>query len=111
MFRGVYNDEDNAPLLDSVMEDVLIELACRNGRYMPPSKAPKAKEEPLPFTDPPNGCWNCMNYDWRHEACTTNWNNMDESYYVPEIDDRKPDDVCEYWELNEDAEWGDWHDT
>jgi hypothetical protein len=93
MFRGVFNDEDNAPMNDDAFD--------------------RAQEEQIPFAEPehPNGCWNCQNYDWTHEACTTNWNNMDESYYCPEVDDRKPDEVCEYWELNPDAEWGDWHDT
>ena len=51
-----------------------------------------------------DGCWNCLNFDWTHEACTTNWNNMDESYYNPDIDDRNPDDWCEVWEHDECAE-------
>ena len=51
-----------------------------------------------------DGCWNCLNFDWTPEACTTNWNNMDESYYNPDIDDRNPDDWCEVWEHDECAE-------
>jgi hypothetical protein len=62
------------------------------------------REEPLPFTDPPDGCWNCMNFDWKHEACTTNWNNMDEDYYNPDCDDRKLTDYCENWERDPDAD-------
>ena len=68
--------------------------------WMPLPKAPVGT---------PSGCWNCRSYDYKHEACTINWNNMDESYYNPYIDDRKPDDHCEYWELNPDAKWEDWH--
>lgn len=58
------------------------------------------KEEPLPFTDPPDGCWNCWNYDG--DRCTKNWNNMDESYYTPGEDDKKPDDWCESFNRNEE---------
>ena len=65
-------------------------------------------EEALPFTDPPeepkDGCWNCMNFDWNHEACTVNWNNLDESYYNPDCDDRELTDHCEYHEIDPDAD-------
>lgn len=50
-----------------------------------------------------NGCWNCMNYDWNYEACTVNWNNMDPSYYNPDIDDRDPTDICDDFVLDPDA--------
>ena len=92
----IYDDGDNSPMNEEAWQHQRQEG--------------KPKEEPLPFTDPPDGCWNCQNFDWRREACTTNWNNMDESYYNPDIDDRKPEDHCEYWELNPDAKWEDWHD-
>lgn len=55
--------------------------------------------------EPDDGCWNCMNFDWNHEACTVNWNNMDESYYNPDIDDRELTDYCEYHETDPDADW------
>lgn len=66
----------------------------------------RAVESGLPFDDPKpdNGCWNCMNFDWNHEACTVNWNNMDESYYNPDADDRKLTDYCEYHEIDPDAD-------
>lgn len=52
----------------------------------------------------PDGCWNCMNFDCRHEACTLNWNNLDESYYNPDTDDRDLTDYCEYHETDPDAD-------
>ena len=55
--------------------------------------------------EPENGCWNCMNFDWRREACTVNWNNMDESYYNPNTDDRNLTDYCENHETDPDADW------
>lgn len=60
--------------------------------------------EPPTGQTTPSGCWNCLNYDWKHEACTTNWNNMDESYYRPDIDDKPNDYFCENWEEDPDAE-------
>lgn len=62
---------------------------------------------PIPFDDPKpdDGCWNCMNFDWKHEACTLNWNNLDESYYNPDTDDRDLTDCCEYHETDPDADW------
>ena len=91
----IYNDEDNSPMDERVME--LTTYASHA----------EMKAEELPFTDnarPENGCWNCQNFDYRHEACTMNWNNMDESYYNPDVDDRKPDDICDDWEEDPDAE-------
>ena len=52
----------------------------------------------------PNGCWNCINFDWKHEACTVNWNNLDESYYNPDTDNRELTDYCEYHETDPDAD-------
>lgn len=103
----IYEDGDNSPMNEEAWQHQ------RNSAfttYDDIRKAEKEAEKPLPFTDPPDGCWNCQNFDWNHEACTTNWNNMDESYYNPDCDDRNPDDHCEYWELNPDAKWEDWHD-
>ena len=48
-----------------------------------------------------------MNFDWRHEACTLNWNNLDESYYNPDCDDRKLTHYCEDHETDPDAVWED----
>ena len=58
----------------------------------------------LEKSEKPDGCWNCINFDASREACTLNWNNMDESYYRPDIDDKPNDYFCEYWEEDQDAE-------
>ena len=106
MNEYLYDDEDNAPMNDDALhEDPVLKYTTYS------SKAEmKADErgEALPFTDPPeDGCWNCLNFDWKHEACTTNWNNLDESNYNPDCDDRKLTDYCEYHELDKDANWED----
>ena len=106
MTSYLYDDEDNAP-----MDDRMFDANGHNPTTYASYAEMKADDEPLPFTDPPehpDGCWNCMNFDYKHEACTTNWNNMDESYYNPDIDDRNPTDWCEYHETDPDAEWQDW---
>ena len=93
----VYNDEDNEAMVDDPFA----------GLHNPTVYLDRAemRAEDLPFTDPiPDGCWNCMNFDWNHEACTINWNNMDESYYNPDADDRKLTDCCEYHETDPDAD-------
>jgi hypothetical protein len=61
-------------------------------------KDPDAEESPA------DGCWNCMNFDWKHEACTLNWNNLDESYYNHETDNRELTDYCGEWEEDPDAD-------
>ena len=66
--------------------------------------------EPVPFSDPPDGCWNCLNYNYNKEACTLTWNNMDESYYCPDTDDKDFDDWCPEHETDKDAVWEDWFD-
>ena len=100
----IYNDEDNAP-----MNDEMLDRIEQNGHnptiYSSYAEMIAAeKEMDLPFTDPPDGCWNCMNFDWKHEACTLNWNNLDESYYNPDCDDRKLTDFCDAWEEDKDAD-------
>ena len=52
-----------------------------------------------------DGCWNCINFDSKREACTLNWNNMDESNYIPDRDDRKPCDCCNDYEWNGEDEY------
>ena len=64
-------------------------------------KAAEAADQP---EKPADGCWNCMNFDWHYEACTLNWNNLDESYYNPDCDDRELTDYCEYHETDPDAD-------
>ena len=64
----------------------------------------KNMKDPDEEEKPDDGCWNCMNFDWRREACAANWNNMDESYYNPDTDDRELTDYCEYHETDPDAD-------
>jgi hypothetical protein len=93
----VYNDEDNNPMFSvdghnqTVYADGAMMKVFETGE-------PERKEKPE------NGCWNCMNFDWKHEACTLNWNNMDESYYCPDTDDRELTDCCEYHEVDPEAD-------
>ena len=96
-FPYVYDDEDNVSL---------IEDRCGHNPTVYPDRATmKAWENGEPEKpEIPNGCWNCMNFDWNHEACTVNWNNLDESYYNPDINDRKLTDICENHEIDPDAD-------
>ena len=54
---------------------------------------------------PEDGCWNCLNYDPGRGACTLSWNNGDDKYYNPDLDDKDPDDWCNEHETDPDAEW------
>ena len=48
-------------------------------------------------------CRYCVSYDG--ERCMKEWNNLDPDCYVPERDDKDPDDLCE------DYSWsGEWED-
>ena len=38
-------------------------------------------------------CGNCSQYDG--DRCMKEWNNLDECYYLPDRDDKEPEDVCE----------------
>lgn len=108
MAEYIYNDDDNAPMAGELFDR--IDQDGHNPTVYT-SYAEMRAEEALPFTDPEppsDGCWNCMIYDWNREACTLNWNNMDESYYNPDSDDRKPTDWCEDHETDPEAEWDDW---
>lgn len=99
----IYNDEDNVPMNDDFMrEDPVLKYTTYISREE--MKAAERHEE-IPFNDPPaDGCWNCMNFDWKHEACTLNWNNLDESYYNPNCDDRELTDYCDEHETDPDAD-------
>ena len=96
----IYNDEDNYPMNDDAFNGYHNPTVYNDRAEM------KAVEAGLPFTDPKpdDGCWNCINFDWNHEACTVNWNNMDESYYNPDVDDRELTDYCEYHDTDPDAD-------
>ena len=97
-FPYVYDDEDNCSLPEAY---------GHNPTVYPDRYTMKAWEhgEPAPKHEKPDdGCWNCMLFDWKHEACTINWNNLDESYYNPDCDDRELTDCCEYHETDPDAD-------
>jgi len=102
----IYNDEDNVPMNDNVLPDDPV-LKYTTYSSLEEMKAVEHGEA-LPFTDPPDdppdGCWNCMNFDWNHEACSLNWNNLDESYYNPAVDDRELTDYCDDHEIDPDAD-------
>ena len=95
----IYNDEDNVPMNEDSMPGIKMDWK----RYSD-IIAEMAKEEPVPFSDPPlpeRGCWNCTEYN--SYACMIRWNNADESYYDPDLDDREPTDSCDEWNLNPDV--------
>ena len=41
-------------------------------------------------------CQNCREFDGDH--CMKHWNNLDPAYYIPDRDDKEPDDYCDDWE-------------
>lgn len=93
--RFAYDDEDNAPMNEDAMPGIKMTWK----RYS--DIIADMQEDPLPFTDPPlpeKGCWNCEAYDGDH--CTKDWNNADESYYIPDRDDKEPEDYCDDWSYN-----------
>ena len=101
----IYNDEDNAPMNDDFDKD-----GHNPTVYLDAYEAKQWDKygEPVPFNEPPeDGCWNCLNFDYKHEACTIRWNNMDEDYYNPEIDDRELTDYCDDFDKDESVEWED----
>ena len=125
--RFVYDDEDNVPMNDDAFDRI-----DQNGHNptVYTSYAEMKAEEALPFTDvpdcehcvhhngqecttwdcdfePKNGCWDCRNYDPAKGACTIRWNNMDESYYNPDLDDVEYDGFCDEWVEDEQADWSD----
>lgn len=100
----IYNDEDNAPMNDDFM-------GMHNPTVYLSRAEMKAMEEPVPSEEyPEDGCWNCLNYDPSKGACTVRWNNLDESYYNPDLDDKKPDDYCSEHETDDQAVWTDFFD-
>ena len=97
-----YDDEDNAPMNEDAFDrnghNPTVYLSAYEARMYDKYGEPEPKEK---LSD---GCWNCMNFDWNREACTAGWNNMDESYYNPDSDDRKLTDCCELHDPDPDAD-------
>lgn len=97
----VYEDEDNNPMIESDLDRVMEYTVYSSREEM---RAFDKCEYPEEKGEPDDGCWNCLNFDWRHEACTIGWNNFDESYYNPDTDDRELTDYCEYHDTDPDAD-------
>ena len=119
-FPYVYDDEDNAPLNIEPHRPVVTDMRVNSkGEWVivaqydslsDASRAYKNRKDPDAPEEPANGCWNCRNFDWKHEACTLNWNNMDESYYNPDCDDRELTDYCDDHDLDPDVDPADCFD-
>ena len=96
----IYADEDNNPMFDvdghnpTVYTDRATMIAWEKGE-------PDQKEKPS------DGCWNCIEYNPSKGACMLHWNNLDESYYNPDTDDREPDEHCEEHKPDQDAVYDD----
>ena len=93
----IYNDEDNAPMNDFDSHNPTVYT----------SLAEAMNADRLPFNEPEkpdDGCWNCIHFDWDHEACSAGWNNYDDCYYNPDTDDRDLMDHCDMWEEDPDAD-------
>lgn len=67
----------------------------------------RSRKNPDLPESPEDGCWNCLHYDPGRGACTLSWNNGDDKYYRPDLDDKEPDDYCGEHETDPDAEWED----
>lgn len=97
----IYNDEDNNPMNDDAFDrdghNPTVYQNAYEARMYDKHSEPAQKK-------PDNGCWNCINFDWKHEACTIRWNNLDESYYNPDTDNRQLTDWCGDWEEDPDAD-------
>lgn len=91
----LYEDEDNGPMNGNAFDRIDDKISTP-AIYM---------DESLPFDDPTpdDGCWNCALYTG--DACSKEWNNGDESEYIPDRDDREWDECCETWVRNPDARW------
>ena len=99
----IYNDEDNAPMNDFDFHNPTVYTGIEDIKAM--ERFPLDEPE-----EPFNGCWNCRNYDWTREACTIRWNNLDESYYNPDLDDRDFTDYCDEHDLDPDVDPAEWFD-
>ena len=103
MFGFVYSDEDNAPMTEDAF----------NGYHNPTVYGSRAEMKAVESgwdareREPDKGCWNCLHYDPSREACTKEWNNADPDFYLPDRDDRKPDEWCEDWVIDKSAVYDD----
>lgn len=53
--------------------------------------------------EPEPCCGFCTEYDG--SRCMKRWNNLDECYYNPDLDDKEPEDWCEDYKWNGEDEF------
>lgn len=73
------------------------DMSCENDDYFAHSSGCANPLEPEPR------CEYCTEYDGNR--CMKEWNNADDCYYVPERDDKEPDDCCDDYEWNGEDEY------
>ena len=95
----IYNDEDNEPMSDFDFHNPPCYLDEYEAKMYDKYGDPDDEDKPDP------GCWNCTQYDGN--ACMKEWNNLDPCYYIPDRDDKDPQDYCEDHETDHDAVWED----
>ena len=70
-----------------------------DGSYPPGVTGNEIDEREIPEMYMPDPqCEHCIHFDATKSACTREWNNLDESCYVPERDDRETDETCDSYE-------------
>ena len=104
----IYNDEDNAPMNEDAFSGFHNPTVYSDRSEMNAIENAIASVIPFTYEKPDDGCWNCLNYDPSRGACTIRWNNLDNSYYDPDLDDREPTDCCEDHDPDNDADPEDW---
>ena len=96
----IFNDEDNNPMIETDTDRIMkyTTYSSRAEMQAYESGAESKKEKPE------DGCWNCIHFNLMHEACSAGWNNLDESYYNPDIDKRELTDYCSQHEIAPDTD-------
>lgn len=94
-FKGIEWIEDKYPnVYDQFMKDLKEHAdGCKHDAYY--SYCYGGGIVPVPC------CLYCTEYDG--DRCHLRWNNNDECYYNPDLDDKESDDLCEHYEWN--GEW------
>ena len=97
----VYTDEDNAPMNDFDFHNPTVYPDQYTARMY------DGHGEPEPKCKPEDGCWNCLEYNPSKCACMLRWNNLDKSYFNPDLDGLEPTDKCDEHKTDPDAVWED----
>ena len=64
----IYSDEDNAPMTETETDRIMKYTTYSSQAEMRDydrGEYPEEKQD-----KPADGCWNCWNFNWKHEACT-----------------------------------------